>query len=63
MADPADLSSADRHALGIAGEERAAAHLAARGYRILARNDGAFGIHELYGMPRTAGVSFQYQWE
>jgi iron complex outermembrane receptor protein len=32
-------------------------------YRILARNDGAFGIHELYGMPRTAGVSFQYQWE
>jgi iron complex outermembrane receptor protein len=32
-------------------------------YRVLARNDGAFGIHELYGMPRTAGVSFQYQWE
>ena len=25
-------------------------------YRVLARNDGAFGIHELYGMPRTAGV-------
>ena len=38
MADPADLSSADRRVLGIAGEERAAAHLAARGYRILARN-------------------------
>ena len=38
MADPADLSSADRRALGIAGEQRAAAHLAARGYRILARN-------------------------
>ena len=32
-------------------------------YRVLARNDGAFGIHELYGMPRTAGVSFQYQWQ
>jgi iron complex outermembrane receptor protein len=32
-------------------------------YRVLARNDGAFGIHELYGMPRTAGVSFQYQWD
>jgi iron complex outermembrane receptor protein len=32
-------------------------------YRVLARNDGAFGIHELYGMPRTAGVSFQYRWE
>jgi iron complex outermembrane recepter protein len=32
-------------------------------YRVLARNDGAFGIHELYGMPRSAGVSFQYQWE
>jgi len=32
-------------------------------YRVLARNDGAFGIHELYGMPRTAGASFQYQWE
>jgi iron complex outermembrane recepter protein len=32
-------------------------------YRVLARNDGAFGIHELYGMPRMAGVSFQYQWE
>ncbi len=29
---------ASRRALGIAGEERAAAHLEARGYRILARN-------------------------
>jgi iron complex outermembrane recepter protein len=32
-------------------------------YRILARNDGAFGIHELYGMPRTLGVEFQYRWQ
>ena len=38
MADPRDFSIANRRALGIAGEERAAAHLAARGYRILARN-------------------------
>jgi iron complex outermembrane receptor protein len=32
-------------------------------YRVLARNDGAFGIHELYGMPRTWGVDFQYRWQ
>jgi iron complex outermembrane receptor protein len=32
-------------------------------YRILARNDGAFGIHELYGMPRTWGVELQYRWQ
>lgn len=32
-------------------------------YRILARNDGAFGIHELYGMPRVWGVGFQYRWQ
>lgn len=32
-------------------------------YRILARNDGAFGIHELYGMPRSWGVGFQYRWQ
>lgn len=38
MADSRDFSIANRRALGIAGEERAAAHLAARGYRILARN-------------------------
>lgn len=31
----------DRRALGIEGEARAAAHLAARGYRILARNTRA----------------------
>ena len=38
MVDPTDLDAANRRALGIAGEERAAAHLAARGYRVLARN-------------------------
>jgi iron complex outermembrane receptor protein len=32
-------------------------------YRVLARNDGAFGIHELYGLPRTWGVSYQYRWD
>ena len=32
-------------------------------YRVLARNDGAFGIHELYGLPRTWGVNYQYRWE
>jgi len=31
-------------------------------YRVLARNDGAFGVHELYGMPRTWGVELQYSW-
>jgi Holliday junction resolvase-like predicted endonuclease len=42
MADPRDLVIANhrwnRRELGIAGEQRAAAHLVARGYRILARN-------------------------
>lgn len=38
MADPRDFKLANRRSLGIAGEERAAAHLAAHGYRILARN-------------------------
>ena len=28
-------------------------------YRMLARNDGAFGIHELYGMPRSYGVELR----
>lgn len=32
-------------------------------YRILARNDGAFGIHELYGWPRTWGVRYVHRWE
>jgi putative endonuclease len=38
MADFPDFSITNRRALGVAGEERAAAHLAARGYRVLARN-------------------------
>lgn len=38
-------------------------NLADEEYRILARNDGAFGIHELYGLPRTWGVSYQYRWD
>jgi iron complex outermembrane receptor protein len=37
-------------------------NVADESYRILARNDGAFGIHELYGMPRTYGARFQYRW-
>lgn len=37
-------------------------NLADEDYRVLARNDGAFGIHELYGLPRTWGVSYQYRW-
>lgn len=32
-------------------------------YRVLARNDGTFGIYELYGDPRTYGVSLTYSWE
>ncbi|MBN1240263.1 MAG: TonB-dependent receptor [Gammaproteobacteria bacterium] len=32
-------------------------------YRVLARNDGAFGVHELYGWPRTWGVRFLHEWE
>ncbi len=32
-------------------------------YRVLARNDGAFGVHELYGLPRTWGINYQYRWE
>ncbi|HLF13076.1 MAG TPA: TonB-dependent receptor [Gammaproteobacteria bacterium] len=32
-------------------------------YRVLARNDGAFGIYELYGLPRTWGVNYQYRWD
>jgi iron complex outermembrane receptor protein len=38
-------------------------NLSDESYRVLARNDGAFGIHELYGMPRTWGVEFQYNWQ
>lgn len=32
-------------------------------YRTLARNDGAFGVHELYGWPRTWGVKYMHRWE
>jgi iron complex outermembrane receptor protein len=31
-------------------------------YRVLARNDGAFGIHELYAPPRTWRISYTYRW-
>lgn len=31
-------------------------------YRILARNDGAFGVYELYGLPRMWGFSYNYNW-
>ena len=31
-------------------------------YRTTVRNDGTFGVYELYGQPRTAGVRFVYNW-
>lgn len=31
-------------------------------YRSTVRNDGTFGIYELYGMPRTWGVRYIYSW-
>jgi iron complex outermembrane receptor protein len=31
-------------------------------YRTTVRNDGTFGVYELYGQPRTAGVRFVYSW-
>jgi len=40
----ATTAAASRRALGIEGEARAAAHLAARGYRIVARNVRAGGV-------------------
>ena len=36
--------SRDRHTLAVAGEARAAAYLARRGYRIVARNVRAGGV-------------------
>jgi putative endonuclease len=42
--DPADPARDPRRALGAAGEACAAAHLAARGYRILDRNVRAGGV-------------------
>ncbi|MDH3639650.1 MAG: TonB-dependent receptor [Gammaproteobacteria bacterium] len=32
-------------------------------YRNTVRNDGTFGVYELYGRPRTWGVSYTYSWE
>lgn len=48
-------SSAGRRALGAEGEARAAAHLAGRGYRILARNVCADGV-EIDVIALRAGV-------
>lgn len=31
-------------------------------YRTTVRNDGTFGVYELYGMPRTWGVRLTYSW-
>ncbi len=31
-------------------------------YRTTVRNDGTFGVYELYGMPRTWGVRYIYSW-
>lgn len=31
-------------------------------YRTTVRNDGTFGVYELYGRPRTSGVRFVYSW-
>lgn len=32
-------------------------------YRTLVRNDGTFGINELYGMPRNWGLRYVYRWD
>lgn len=32
-------------------------------YRNTVRNDGTFGVYELYGRPRTWGLSYTYSWE
>jgi iron complex outermembrane receptor protein len=32
-------------------------------YRNTVRNDGTFGVYELYGLPRTWGVNYTYRWE
>ncbi len=32
-------------------------------YRNTVRNDGTFGVYELYGRPRTWGVNYTYSWE
>ena len=38
-------------------------NLADEEYRTTVRNDGTFGVYELYGMPRTWGVRYIYRWE
>ena len=38
-------------------------NLADEEYRTTVRNDGTFGVYELYGMPRTWGARFTYHWE
>lgn len=39
------------------------ANAADKKYRSSVHNDGTFGVYELYGLPRTWGVSFTYRWE
>lgn len=31
-------------------------------YRTTVRNDGTFGVYELYGLPRTWGLRYTYRW-
>ena len=38
-------------------------NLADESHRLLARSDGLFGVHELYGAPRTWGLSFTRNWD
>ena len=38
-------------------------NLADESYRLLARNDSLFGLHELFGPERTWGFSYTYNWE
>ncbi len=38
-------------------------NLADEEYRTLGRGDGLFGVHELYGAPRTWGLNFTRNWD
>ena len=38
-------------------------NIADEDYRLLARNDGLFGLHELFGPERTWGLSYTYNWQ
>lgn len=38
-------------------------NVADKEYRNTVRNDGTFGVYELYGLPQTWGISFTYRWE